>query len=146
MRQGKRSAVPEAANDEIDVCEVMETRLGAVEIWAIDGHPIPPAGELKREVLRSAELALRKAAREYRRYEVTSGCRCPPGCYCVVDEKQKKRRDGWKDAGEAEVEAHFTFPGASELHNVKGVGDRQVRFLSGTCRRNEIMEPGRGKG
>jgi len=149
MRQGKRAAPQAAVDDPLEcaecVCEVMETRLEAVEIWAIDGHPVPPRGEMKPEVLRSAERALRDAVREYRRIEVTSGCRCPPGCYCIVDDKQKKRKDGWKDAGQAEIEARFTFPGAVDSHTVKGIGVRQVRFLSGTCRPNEIMEPVGGK-
>jgi hypothetical protein len=134
----------EEAPDCVDcVCEVMETRLEAVEILAIDGYPIPPRNELKRDVLRSAEAALRKAVEEYHRCEVTCGGRCPPGCYCVVSEKEKRRKDGWKDAGAVEIEAEFRFPGAASSHNVRGGGRKQVRFLSGTCCPNEII---RGKG
>jgi hypothetical protein len=131
---------PESAES---TCEVIETRLEAVEMLAIDGYPIPPRDELKRDVLKSAQAALRKAAHEYGRCEVTCGGRCPPGCYCVVSESEKRRKDGWKEAGSVEIEAEFTFPGATSSHVVRGGARKQVRFLSGTCCRNEII---RGKG
>lgn len=124
-------------------CQVMETRLERVRMSEIDGHPIPPRSELKPDALRNAEAALRKAALDYRRCEVTSGCGCVQGSFCKVSEKEKRRKGGWKDAGPVEIEAQFTFAGGVESHLVKGVGEKQVRFLSGTCCRNEII---RGKG
>jgi hypothetical protein len=132
-----------AAESAECVCEVIETRLEAVEIVAIDGYPVPPREELRRDVLPSAQAALRKAVGDHHHCEVTCGGRCPPGWYCVVSEKEKRRKDGWKDAGTVEIEAEFTFPGATSSHVVRGAGRKQVRFLSGTCCRNEII---RGKG
>lgn len=122
-------------------CKIREIRFVDPELTKLDGDAelLRHTEDLKDGVLKNAEAALRAKARTYRIYQTVEGC--PGGCYCKVSAKEKNKKGGWKDEGEEEIAAPYTFPGAKEQHEATGLADKQSRILQGTCRRNEIMLP-----